>query len=334
MRKQISLIYRYPKLFRFKHEFKKLNNSIILLGTPLHKNLGDHLIAEAEKLFLKDCYPGKSIFEIPTEVFMYYKQFIQSHINKDILVFITGGGWMGTLWKEDEEIMQNMLEIFHECKIVILPQTIYYEKRTSLLDKANKVMSRCENLKVCVRDEASYEFAKQYFETKKIILAPDMGLYYTCGKPNIEKHGVGVFLRKDREKLDSSISNLTLEYLKHSFELKYSDTIAPNQIPLIKRAQKISELIQFMQGCNLIVTDRLHGMIYSVISGTKCIVFNNKTGKVNGVYSKWLSWNSDVLYLNKFNADSIQNLIEREPEKKNYKQVLSEDFENLKRFIL
>ena len=321
-------------MLRFKNAFENIENSIILLGTPLHKNLGDHLIAEAEKLFLQDCYPEKNIFEIPTEVFMHYKEFIQANVNKDIPVFITGGGWMGTLWKEDEEIMQSMLEIFHECKIVILPQTIYYEKRTSLLDKANQVMNKCENLKICVRDEASYEFAKKYFEAGRIMLAPDMGLYYTCDKTDIERKGVGVILRQDREKLDSSIGSLTLEYLRHAFELKYSDTIALNQIPLIERALRISELIQFMQGCSLIVTDRLHGMVYSVISGTKCIVFNNKTGKVEGVYSKWLSWNSDILYLNKFNADSIQNLIEKEPEEKNYKQVLSEDFENLKRFIL
>ncbi len=38
----------------------------------------------------------------------------------------------------------------------------------------------------------------------------------------------------------------------------------------------------------LVITDRLHGMIFAAITGTPCIALNNSSGKVEGVWSLWL----------------------------------------------
>ena len=34
----------------------------------------------------------------------------------------------------------------------------------------------------------------------------------------------------------------------------------------------------------IVVTDRLHGMIFTIITNTPCIAINNLSGKVKGVY--------------------------------------------------
>ena len=45
----------------------------------------------------------------------------------------------------------------------------------------------------------------------------------------------------------------------------------------------------------MLVTDRLHGMIFSYLVGTPCIVLDNKTKKVSGVYNSWLS-KTDLIF--------------------------------------
>jgi pyruvyl transferase EpsI len=39
----------------------------------------------------------------------------------------------------------------------------------------------------------------------------------------------------------------------------------------------------------LVITDRLHGMIFCVITGTPCIVLPNSNHKIRGTYHDWLS---------------------------------------------
>ena len=53
----------------------------------------------------------------------------------------------------------------------------------------------------------------------------------------------------------------------------------------------------------LIITDRLHGMIFSAITNTPCIALANSTGKVKGVYD-WIRKDNNYIYF----ADSIDEI--------------------------
>ena len=56
------------------------------------------------------------------------------------------------------------------------------------------------------------------------------------------------------------------------------------------------------------ITDRLHGMIFSIITGTPCIVFGNYNHKLKSVFSSWLSGRPDVVFLD--SADQFQQIAE------------------------
>lgn len=55
-----------------------------------------------------------------------------------------------------------------------------------------------------------------------------------------------------------------------------------------------AKLDQFRKS-NIILTDRLHGMIFALITGTPAIVFDNKNHKVKFSYLDWLQ-NVDYIY--------------------------------------
>ena len=46
----------------------------------------------------------------------------------------------------------------------------------------------------------------------------------------------------------------------------------------------------------LVVTDRLHGMLFAAITGTPCIALGNSSGKVKGVYD-WLTHLDYIQYV-------------------------------------
>ena len=48
------------------------------------------------------------------------------------------------------------------------------------------------------------------------------------------------------------------------------------------REEKTKEYLRFFASHSLIVTDRFHGVLFSVITGTPCIALKNNNGKVAG----------------------------------------------------
>ncbi len=53
------------------------------------------------------------------------------------------------------------------------------------------------------------------------------------------------------------------------------------------REAVVEEKLKEISEAKIVVTDRLHCMIASAITGTYCIAFDNLSGKVSGVY-EWL----------------------------------------------
>ncbi|MDN6852548.1 MAG: polysaccharide pyruvyl transferase family protein, partial [Tetragenococcus koreensis] len=59
-----------------------------------------------------------------------------------------------------------------------------------------------------------------------------------------------------------------------------------------------------IKASEVVVTDRLHGMIFSAITQTPCLVFDNNYGKASAFYYNWLE-----------DLDYIQHTTETDPKK-------------------
>ena len=62
-----------------------------------------------------------------------------------------------------------------------------------------------------------------------------------------------------------------------------------------------------ISGKKLVVTDRLHCMIFCAVTGTPCIAFDNSNKKISGVYKMWLGDLNYISVSEDFNADSFKN---------------------------
>ena len=295
----------FPAHINLKSKIRNSNDYILLIGTPLFDNLGDHLIAIKENEWLKDHYPEKKVIEIPTPVFFRYEKFLFQNVKDDIEVFITGGGWMGDIWPDDEKKMQRMIKCFCNNRIIVFPQTVFYELKNDsdrdILRCAKETYLCCKSLTLCFRDVQSFDFAINNFSgvNVDIKLLPDMALYNVEQDNTQKEKKLGICLRRDREKNRT----MELENIVHKWAIdnnyicfNYS-TITKVYIPIWIRTYLVNRLINKLRFAEIIVTDRLHGVIMAYWAGCKCIAIDNKTHKVAGVYNKWLYKNRNIQLL-------------------------------------
>lgn len=298
-------------------ETKENFNAVYLFGTPLHTNLGDHLITIAEYSLLEKA-GDKKVIEIPTEVFQSCKSDVLKIVPKDAVIYVNGGGWMGNLWPFDELFMQELVETFSNHKIIIFPQTIYYDEKAGrmyeLIQGGGERYSKCEKLTLCVRDYKSYILACEYYPDTDIKLMPDIALSYSVQFTDAyEKDIVGVCLRNDRE---LAVDVDKIDFVKAIFEthgycFKEVTTMSERRVSGEKREEAVKQKLKEFYKCGFIITDRLHGMIFAFLTGTPCIVFDNKTQKVSGVYKEWLSNYGNIFPIfGKVNKDELEAFIE------------------------
>lgn len=299
--KMADIIADPASLFLLKELTRAKTGTAILIGTPCHHNLGDHLIASNEKRFLTQECSFTKVIEIPTRIFLHNKKKIIKHISADLPVFVTGGGWMGDIWPEDQEILEIIISAFNMNDVIILPQTVYYSDLNSCQNAihiTNGILSNIPSLTLFCRDQLSYDTVLEVYKNNvsNVFLCPDIGLYREPVKGTTNNKVVRCCLRNDRELI---ITNELREFLtelesKIGYKIIEDSTIARGPVSVWKRERKLNSIINRFHNSTLIVTDRLHGMVFAAIANTKCIAFDNKTHKVSGVYNLWLKNNPNI----------------------------------------
>lgn len=319
------------------HEYKKYLDYVekqnkkkyIIFNVPNHGNLGDHAIWIAENKMLED--NDIKPFAVMSQNTKYFIEKYSGNIDKDDVIMITGGGNLGTIWEHEQIRVNEVLKEFKENKILIFPQTIFYSSdRHAMyaLERDKKIYSQCKDLIICNRNKESYNFCVDNFKKNKILLCPDVVLYLNnfikCSS-NYKRTGIGICFRNDKEKTNSEhIKAKVLEDVSKKLkdDKKYYFSTVTTTEPKYnykKGMHDLSTLLKFVLRRRLIITDRLHAMIFATITNTPCIAFDNKSGKVKGVY-EWIEKENDyVLFIEEYNKDKLEIFLNSLNNKFNYK---------------
>lgn len=305
IKKIIKNIYDYIEITKVFLKCKFFKNKIFLLGVPIHGNLGDQAIAFGEVCFLKENFSKYKLIEIESGTISRHSQFLKKMIGNSIIL-IHGGGFLGTLWLTEEEMFRKVLTIFKDNTVIVLPQTIFFdedENGKKMLEESKKIYSSHPNLYICCREDYSYKFMKDNFSDCNILLIPDMVLYLNSVADNQDKQNVLFCIRNDHEKVNHSFNEVIDEIHSRGLQIDYTDTVIKKKIFKFSREKYVCNKIREFSKYKLVVTDRLHGMVFTFLSKTPCLVYENKSYKVKGVY-KWLS---KFDYIKLYNKDNIHD---------------------------
>lgn len=269
---------------------------IFILGTPWHPNLGDQAIALAETEFIKSNLPGVRVIAVPKPIMLQKKvDFLPGLVcEQDVIIGHGGGNW-GDVYASEELCRRMFIELFPSNKIIIFPQTIHFtntEQGRVQLANSRAIYGKHQNLTLFAREQTSYKTIKQTFTKNKILLTPDIVLSTNQSKPNIPRNGLLLCFRADQEaKLNAQDKKVVANFTKKHFKsVKYTDTVSTKKyfFARSKNAQVQNKLNEF-RSARLVITDRLHGMVFSVITGTPCIALDNFNHKVKDTYG-WISY--------------------------------------------
>lgn len=266
---------------------------LIVVGCPDYGNLGDHAIALAQRRFIESRFGVEPVMLYgPIER---YWGALQKKVRPGDILCLQGGGNMGTLYETYENERLAVIDRFRENRIVAFPQTISYgeskHERAYMRHVAN-VYNGHPDLHLVARERMSLERMRSLFPEADILITPDIVL----SLPAFEdvdpggREGLCLCLRSDKERrMGSDVAEALSAAAGDRFGSVFStDTMHPDDHLSPREGEaavrgKISELSH----AQLVVTDRIHGMIFCALSGTPCIALDNSTGKVGMEYD-WL----------------------------------------------
>ena len=280
------------KLFT-AHRFGKDKTAAILIGTPTHGNLGDQAIVYAEHKFLEQFKDRKNIVEFSSQCYLKNKEFIKKIIAPQDWIIIDGGGSMGTLWIKNEYRFRDIIERFPKNRIFIFPQTAYFAEDAvgmAELKKSVDIYSDHKNLVIFCRDKATYSFVQKEFSNNSSYYMPDMvlSIQETVEEPE-ERDGVLICLRGDKERITDRTLAENIEHLmkKRNIAVKRTSTIIYDYVDSFNRLKELQKKWDEFAHAKLVITDRLHAMIFCAITQTPCIALDNVSHKVKGGY-EWI----------------------------------------------
>ena len=273
-----------------------------LLDTPAHGNLGDQAIAAAEIAFLRDRFPDTPIIEITQDTAICASAgSLKKLIGKEDVILLSGGGNMGTLWEGEDLVRYRVLRLFPNNRVVLFPQSVFFDdtrKGQKALRVSQKKYGKHKCFSMTARDVYSYELMKTYYPQCVIHLAPDIVLYLDRQEPRARRDGALLVLRNDFEKKlsDTAVSDIERLIRSYTGNIRYTDTVLKGVNDILDAARRemlVGALLDEFRKAKLVITDRLHGMVFAAITATPCVVLPNGYHKIKGLYK----WVADLPYI-------------------------------------
>ena len=200
---------------------------------------------------------------------------------------------MGNRYLEEEKIRREVIEDFPDNQIVILPQTIWFEQtpegKRECRNSAD-IYNRHKKLTIFVRGGQSFQMAKEYFSTAKIAVMPDMALMLKTGFSRKRKgillclrtlEDEGCFKREVQKQLQDMLEKRQLQY---NMETNWNQNDPKANIYKDMRRTVVYEKLKKYASHQAVITDRLHGLIFAVITNTPCIVLSTYNYKMDEFY--------------------------------------------------
>lgn len=301
-------------LLLIKYYFRVRGKDCVLADTPTHGNLGDHAITLAQQQLLHE--PGMTYGELTASEMDGREKYYASMTPRSCFVAVPGGGFLGMLWPEEEYRFRRILEAFRDHRVMVFPQTVTFDLTTeegrAFFAESKAIYSAHKDLTIFVREARSYAFMRENMPDVRVVLAPDVVTYFHYLEKEDARSGFLLCLRSDLEK---AVSGAEAEAIRRSLHhrypqepITYTDTNLYRPVAPEDRAETLSAKLRAFASSKLVVTDRLHGMVFAAITNTPCLALGNCNGKVKGVY-QWIKDNPYIRYVD--NVDTFEDELQK-----------------------
>ncbi len=283
-----------------------IDSDYVLLDVPYYTNIGDTLIWEGTKHFLKEI-PHKCLYTASVETYRYRP------LPPDTVILLQGGGNFGDIWRRHQDLRLEVVKAYPNNRIIILPQTIFY-KDNFVFEADTKIFNSHKDLHICARDTGSLNFLQKTL-TCNLLLVPDMAfcisskllkkyskkegertLFLKRNDPEFCEYDFNSYITENRSMLDIC----DWPTMEQQFKAKaYLDKLLWHKeqigrIPDIYadwvfRPHQVKKGVEFVSQYKKVYTTRLHVAILSLLLDKETVFFDNSYGKNSSFYDTWLA---------------------------------------------
>ena len=275
-----------------------------LLGFPNHGNVGDNAIWLGEKAWLRR---QNVTIVYSCEATTYSRRELAATVGRGI-IFLTGGGSVGDLYPHTQAFREQVLLDFPHNPIIQFPQSVYFQ-HAEHVKRAQDVFNRHANFTLLARTQRSFDRACNLFNVESA-LCPDMAFALgPIDRPSAPRTKILWLLRLDGE-VHNTWKPFESQHSERTDWLSETPTMLHRMNRMLTRDLKLSQWLgrldawlpgtydllaqnRLRWGCHilsrgrLVVTDRLHGHILSLLLGIPHVLLDNSYGKVRAFYETW-----------------------------------------------
>lgn len=298
---EIKLFYSTKKRL---NNLNRTDKIIFYIGIPAHNNLGDLAQGLCIRRWFERYYSDIPVVEIETNAlvnthFSLLDKLKKKYKPSDMIVFQSGytttdlGGYA-------DEMHRAVINALPEAKFLMMPQTIYFKSKENQ-DRTSTCYNKAKDMLFLARDRVSYDMAYEMFPDIRVIQYPDIvtsliGSYHY----NYSRHGILLCCRNDGEKFYTSdeINSLRVR-LNVIAKTEITDTTKNVKFKEINKNLRsyIEKEIDSYAHYKLIITDRYHGTIFSLVANTPVIVLKTTDHKVTTGIDWFKGIYDDYVYL-------------------------------------
>lgn len=281
----------------------------LFIDLPYYSNIGDTLIWKGTETFLSSL-SYKCLLKASFQTFSF------PQIEQDTVIVMMGGGNWGDLYAPHNKLRRDVVEHYPDNKIIILPQTVYYEGARNACADA-KVFRKHKKLTICARDRYSYNFLRRFDFSKNIVLVPDMAFcidnealrQLSCKSTGKDL----VFKRVDKEQSSMSVLDRYLSGRRYDISdwplYEGNDHKADRLYALLKAErlldadryaietylpERFREGVEHISKYERVFSNRLHGAILAILLGKETFILDNSYGKNSQYYNTWLKGTDNI----------------------------------------
>ncbi len=272
-------IYDRPPYRRMtKRELLQATRQHVILALtpwPQQKNLGDHAQALLVERWIRSQWPQACVQEYHVRE---TDRLLKRRLDRTDIIVLCSGGNVGDVWMENEQARRAVIQTFRDNPVISLPQSIDFRRQTEL-EASKTVYNGHPNLTFCARDAYSYGLAREHFHRAKVLLVPDIVLTYRY-RGSLSRSGVLLCLRSDVESALEQTSAQRIRDACREAGLTCRDVDTKLERPIEDRQGKVDRMCETFAASRAVVTDRLHGLIFAIITSTPCVVLPPANHKI------------------------------------------------------
>lgn len=320
---------------------KENSQKIIYLGLfpPENPSIGDHAQVLGIQKWFATYFPNMKVekfyrryahSETPFGEGLKNWQGLLKAVGKDDLIFIHSSGDFGTLFvwtkmvnRSWHDFRRVLVSAFPNNKIIQLPVTVYYQGNNTL-NKDKTFYRGRQNLVLMCREPVSYKILADNLNCK-VLMVPDFAFNLKPALKARTRKGALVALRGDHEtRFNPSAKNHILNFVRGMMPVTSRDvnwyasgdsaTTRLGNITDKNRHQIVNSVMDQYQNFRVVVTDRLHVMIFSAITKTPCVCISDKIPHKSSGYKPFVG--NSIQFVNRIDEipEAIRQVTSKPPE--------------------